>query len=75
MILRSEKYSALPKSGAHFLQNIALSALAGGNLIFWRFHGFEKQLPQFVHVFSQFGGIFGVHAVGAVDSLANLIYQ
>ena len=30
MILRSKKYSASPKSGALFLQNIALSALAGG---------------------------------------------
>ena len=56
------------------MQNIALSALADGDLIFWRFHGFEKQLPHLVHSLSQFYNIFGIHAVGAVDSLANLIY-
>ena len=37
------------------------------------FHRFEKQLPYLVHAFSQFGDIFGIYAVGAVDSLANLI--
>ena len=45
MILRSKNYSALPKKWCAVFQNIALYALAGGDLIFWRFHRFEKQLP------------------------------
>ena len=61
------------KRCAVFLQNIALSDLAGGGLIFWRFHGFAKQLPHLVHAVSQFGDIFGINTVGGVDSLANLI--
>ena len=42
-------------------------------VLFWSFHCFEKQLPHFVHSLSQLGDIFGINAVGAVDSLANLI--
>ena len=44
------------------------------DVLFWRFYGFEKQLPNLVHAFSQLCDIFGIYAVGAVDLLANLIY-
>ena len=74
MILRSKKYSASPKSGALFFAKHHPVRSCGRGLIFGRFHGFEKQLPHLVHSLSQLCNIFGIYAVGAVDSLANLRY-